>query len=918
MSIASPVPSEILSERLRERRARLQGLRDQARERYSGGAPGLQVATLIAESTDQLIIEIFEEALSGLSDTDRRRLEGQSAILAIGGTGRGELAPFSDVDLLFLRTSACPAAFDECIAQVVRDCWDAGIKLGHSVRTPREALRAAVVDTVFATALVEARRLWGDERLCSSFTARFQRRVVRNRYTRFYQDCVAAREAERVQYGVTDRQLEPDVKRSSGGLRDIHLLRWIGFAAYGTADIDLLRKQGALSLEDATALTAAQEFITRVRVDLHFAAGKAQEVLTREEQLRLAELHGVPATAGQRPVERFMQNYFRHATAVADISERFVTRHRPHSLWQRVVQYLLSHRSNNRFRVSGGQIDVVPRYREEVCHSLDELLNLHELAGLYSAQLTPELTEQIRHAVPALPRDVSPESARLFLSILGLTGQVGRQLRSMFRTRLLDVVLPEITHARCLLQFNQYHCYTVDEHSLRAVEAVEALDSDSGPFGTAYRKIKHKELLHLALLLHDLGKGFERDHSEIGRELAITVAERLRLSTQQRETLVFLVHKHLIMAHLALRRDLSDPELLARFSRDVGSPEWLRMLYVLTAADVTAVGPGAWTSWKAELVTELFERSLQILSGEPSQFREPERVREVCRQVRAVLSAPRLVPVTAGGGASSAADDGADFTPDDVSELDERLQACPLHYLIATPPAQIAEDLAAVRDVARVDGEVLVRGTYDDVHETVEYRVVTRDQVGSGLFSKLTGALTAKGLQILAANICTTSDGIVIDRFRVIDGDHAAPIPAFRLQEVEAAIVEVVAGRETVEALFARHRRFIPRAEAHLLPDPPRVVIDNNSSERFTIVDVFAHDRRGLLYTIARSLLELNLSVSLAKIATHLDQVLDVFYVTDRDGGKLQDEQRLDEIRQTLVARIEEFERGGLLLTAAT
>lgn len=909
MSIPPLAPSENPSERRRAQRARLQALREQAHERYAGGAPGLQVATLICEWTDRLIVEIFEESLGSLSEADRRRVPEQAAIVAIGGTGRGELAPYSDVDLLFLRTSGCPKDFDECIAQTVRDCWDAGIQLGHSVRTPADALAGARGDPAFATALVEARRLWGAERLFASFAARFHRKVVRNRYAKFYHDCIAARDAERAQHGVSERQLEPDVKRSSGGLRDIHLLRWIGFAAYGTPDIDLLRRQGAISKEDAEALMAAQEFLTRIRVDLHFAAGKAQEVLTREEQLRLADLHGVQGTAGQRPVERFMQMYFRHSTAVADISSRFTARERPRTFWSRFGQFLLSHRSNQVYRVSGGEIDVVPRHRESVCNHLGGLLNLYELAGLYSAQLAPDLAEQIRRSAPLLSREISANDAQLFLSILRATGQVGRQLRSMFATGLLEVVLPEMTHARCLLQFNQYHCYTVDEHSLRAVEAAEAFDGDTGPIGTAYRKIKRKEILHLALLLHDLGKGFERDHSEIGRELAATVADRLRLSAQQKETLVFLVHKHLLMSHLALRRDLSDPEVLARFSRDVGSPEWLRMLYVLTAADIIAVGPGAWTGWKSELVTELFDRSLQILSGEPSQFREAERVRHVCRLVRAAMRPPATV------GASSRLATGPvpDESPDTPSDLEERLRAFPTHYLIATPPEQIVDDLAVARQVAEHEDEVVVRGTREPLHDAVEYRVVTRDQVGSGLFGKVTGVLTAKGLQILSANICTTTDGIVIDRFRVLDGDHTGSVPDFRLREVESAIVEVLTGQQTVEGLFQRHRRLIPRSDAlRPLREPTRVVIDNNSSERFTILDVFAHDRRGLLYTIATALFELNLSVCLAKIATHVDQVLDVFYVTDRDGGKLQDDQRLETIRQTLAARIEDFERAGL------
>jgi [protein-PII] uridylyltransferase len=484
---------------------------------------------------------------------------------------------------------------------------------------------------------------------------------------------------------------------------------------------------------------------------------------------------------------------------------------------------------------------------------------------------------------------------------------VGRLLREMYGTGLLELVLPEMSHARCLLQFNQYHSYTVDEHSLRAVEAAEKLSVDPGPVGVACRQIRHKEILHLALLLHDLGKGYETDHSDVGRDIARAVAARLGLSSQLAQTLEFLVHKHLLMAHLAFRRDLSDVAMLMRFSRDVGSPELLRMLFVLTAADMTAVGPGTWTNWKAELLTELFERSLQILSGVPPKFREAERVREIADRVHALLD-----------GAPSPASAGRKLAPVDAAALprrDEHFDALPLHYLTATPPEQIALDLAAIRRLA--DEELIVRGSYEQSTNTVEYRVITRDTIGSGLFSKITGALTANGLEILSASICTTTEGVVIDSFRVQDGDHFGAVPEFRLRAVEAAIVDVLAGLTTVEGLFQRHRRLL-RAEAlKLFRESTRVVIDNDSSERFTIIDVFAHDRRGLLYTIAALLLELGLSVSLAKISTHLDQVLDVFYVTDRDGGRLQDDGRLAEIQRVMTERIEDFEHRGLLARAS-
>jgi [protein-PII] uridylyltransferase len=889
----SAVPAEDgWREKLAQQRLRLQSLRDQARERYAGGAPGLQVAALICDMTDEVVRELFESAIHRFPSAVRDSIRHQVAIVAVGGTGRGELAPYSDVDLLFVHVPRCSVCLTDSIAQFVRDCWDGGIKLGHSVRTVRDALTSARIDPQFATALVEARYLWGCSPLFDSLMARYRRQVTRGSFASFYQAVLKSRFEERQQHGETERQLEPDVKRSAGGLRDIHLIRWLGFARYGTSNLDILRMEGAISREDAQALVSAQEFLTRIRVDLHFSADKAQEVLTRDEQLRLAELHGVTSSPGQRPVERFMQTYFRHSTAIADIADRFVARHRPLSLAARFWKFIRSHNSNELYRVND-EIDLAPRHRSRFRETLESQLHVFELAAQYSVQLAPYLIEQIRRIAATLPREVSPESARLFLSILRSTGQVGRQLRDMYRAGILEIVIPEMSHARCLLQFNQYHSYTVDEHSIRAVEAAEQFEKDSGVLGTAYRNIKHRELLHLALLLHDLGKGYEQDHSDVGRDIAVAVAERLRLSAQNTEMLVFLVHKHLLMAHIAFRRDLSDTQMLAKFSRDVGSTERLRKLLVLTASDMTAVGPNTWTNWKAELLTGLFEGALQILSGAPPKFREGERIREITGGVRRLLEqSPQTLP----------------------GWKDEDLDSLPLHYLVATPADQIVRDLVSIRKLSPDD--VIIQGKYDPVTATVEYRMITHDAVGSGLFHKITGVLAAKGLQILSANICTTLQGVVIDSFRVRDLEHAAEVPEFRLREVERAVREVLRGQATVEQIFDRNRRFMKAGSTPACREPTRVVIDNDSSEKFTVVDVFATDRRGLLYIIAATLLDLGLSVSLAKIATHIDQVLDVFYVTDREGRKLSDE-RLQLVQAALYSRIEAFERDGLISMAA-
>lgn len=886
----TPPQAEQPHERIARQKARLAQLRQKALDRYNSGAPGLQVASLISEMIDGLIIRLFEEVLAQLSPETREEIRNTTAIVAVGGSGRGELCPFSDADLLFLQRREAPAGYAECVAQVVRDCWDAGIKLGHSTRSLTNAIQHAEEDPQFATSLVEARCLWGDSRLVEALSSRFAGWVRRRRST-FFRRCVKERDAERQQFGDVAQQLEPDIKRGTGGLRDIHLIRWAGFAWYGTSDLDLLRMEGALSRDDFQSLQDAHEYLTRIRVELHFAAGRAQEVLSRAEQMRLAHLYGFEDQGGQRGVERFMQTYFRHATRVAAIAGRFVTRHAPVPLGRRIERLILSHRRDRHFRVSTTEIDILPSERAHVCGSLERVTQLFELAGLNSVAVHPETLEAIAAAAPRLSSEVSAETAQRFLSILSRPGQVGRVLRQMYLTGILDRIIPEVSHIRCLMQFNQYHSFTVDEHTLRAVEAAESFEKDPGPLGEAYRSIRHKELLHLSLLLHDLGKGYEEDHCEVGKRIAERVGHQLRLSHRSRETIAFLVQKHLLMTNFAFRRDLSDRAGIAAFSRDIGSTELLKMLFVHTAADMTAVGPGVWTDWKAGLIAELYERVLIALSGEERGVRTLERIRRSVDTVKERWLAARNTDLT---------------NAEAVAQITDRLDQFPEHYFSVTSPEQVLLDLDVLERVPLE--EIVVTGHFDPETRTVEYRIYCRDTVGSGIFSKVTGALTSQRLGILTADICTTRDGYVVDALRVADDDFVGEIPLERISQVAAAVKAVLSGEATVETLLARGRRFDANSHQQLIREPTRVVIDNEFSEQYTVIDVFAHDCPGLLYRIAATLLSLNLSVWRAKIATHVDQVVDVLYVSDARGGKILSEDRLSTIQTVLCHRIEELE----------
>ncbi len=881
-------------ERITANRTRVSHMREQVQRRFREGADGISLLATLSEAADKLIVDLLEEALGSVSPELRAAVEKRLVVLAVGGSGRGEMCPYSDVDLLFLYQPDphTNAIVQQVTSQVVRDLWDAWVKLGHSVRTFNDALMMAKTDLQFATSLIEIRPLWGNQELGEALHRKFYRSVIRLRQAVFIDECVASRHAEFQEGEATVQQLQPDVKKSAGGLRDIQLIKWIGFARKQTADLGMLRRLGALNRDEHHDLQQAHEFLSRVRIDLHFAAGRPQDVLSRDEQARIARERGFLEVDGQHPAVQFMQQYFFHTANVARIVKRFITLQRPRSIGSRLLKFVMRHRANDVFLVGMDEIDVQPSYRATLCGSLEQILKLYELASLYRVGIAPELAEAVTLATPRLSNLCSVEEAELTRSIFQRGPALGKILRSMYETGVLERAIPEFSRTRFLLQFNQYHHYTVDEHTLRAVEAVTGFENDTGPLGAAYRAVNNKAVLHLAVLLHDVGKGGTQDHSMLGREIAGVVAERLGLSSHQREILMFLVQKHLTMPDLALRRNIADPEVYLPFSRDVGSAEVLRMLYVLSAADLIAVGPETWTSWKAGLLADLYRRVLEALSGQSMHLHEQELLRRKRDAVQLELAGA----VQAG-----------QFTTEWIENTFDTL---PRQYIVDTSPVELAVVLRLIQNLE--DDTVHVRSAFDADTRSVEYRIIARDRIGSGCFSKMAGTLAAMRLDILSAQIATTTEGVILDSFRVIDHDYFGAVPESRMLDVAAAIQRVLLGRETVAELFATNTRHLI-VPPMIMKMPTRVVIDNDSSDKCSVIDVFANDRTGLLYVITKTLLDLDLSVSVAKIATHIDQVLDVFYVTDSNGQKIQQGQRLLTIRDTLQKRIENFEATGAL-----
>jgi [protein-PII] uridylyltransferase len=865
-------------------KARLAEGREKLKQRHLKGTPGNQVCGAMTDLLDTIVLDLYETALVELGETGPNGLGSEVTLVPHGGYGRRDVAPYSDVDLMILHTPAVAKRVTRLAERLVRDVFDVGLTLGQSVRTPQQACDLARQDATICTSLIESRYLVGSVHVFTRFSQRFQQTAQRHSRSLITQ-INEARSEERLQFGETVYLLEPNIKRSQGGLRDIQLLRWVGFARYGTAEPDGLRLCGALSREDHDAIRRALEFLLRLRNEMHFSAGKSNDVLDRVEQVRLAEVFGFEGTEGLLPVEQFMREYFRLTNAVSHVVTPFVAGARGSNRLARWLAPLLSHQFERDFRVGPTQIVANRRGLAKLKGNLEQVLRLVDLANRYNKSIGFATYEVIRSDVRNLSDEITPAIAERFISVLSQPARLGELLRALHEIGVLEKIIPNFVHARCLLQFNDYHKYTVDEHSLRAVERATEFLKDRGPLGKVYQRIKRKWLLHLALLIHDLGKGFAEDHSELGLKIAEDLARRLYLAEHDAETLKFLVHKHLMMSHLAFRRDTSDAQLILRFAVEVGSPETLQMLFVLTAADLAAVGPGVLNAWKIEVLADLYHRAMAHLAGDA-----PDANPEVglIKRRGAIL---RLLQ-------------GEEGWP----WFEKQLAVLPASYLYSTPPQQIATDLRQLHRLT--PGHAMAEGRYQKETNTIEYRVGTHEQIGPGIFHKLTGALTSQGLQILSAEIHTLADGLVFDRFYVHDTDFNGEPPADRLEDVSQKLVAALKNPDSPPPAFRRlWRPDQLRRNAVLRPLPTQVRVDNSTSDRYTILDIFTHDRMGLLYTIAGTLLHCGLSVAVAKIGTYLDQVVDVFYVTDQEGHKISDEDRLRDLRARLLADIEELAR---------
>ncbi len=872
MPLSGGLPPAVLRarDRLKQERVNLRALHD-------SGLSSLQVCGNLTDLFDAIILDLLEAAVQHIG---LDALSNQFVLVAHGGYGRRDVAPYSDVDLMLLHSaehSVAAAAIAQLLSQWI---VDAGCQLGFSLRTPAQALKLAWGDPVSFTSLAESRLLSGSVTLFSSYMQSLRQGAWRRR-KKLIRAVEQARLAERRKYGETVFLLEPNIKRSRGGLRDIQLIRWIGFAQYGETDLARLQKLGHLANEDYQVLDRGLPYLLRLRNQMHFDAGKLQDQLDRGLQMRLAKWSGFRGSEGVLPVEQFMREYFEHTSEIRYCCAHFAETAKWHSPVATSIEHSLGLPVQRDYRVGWRHVWATQTGLERLRRDPAAVLELMSVSSRYEKPIEHQTWREIRAAM--LKRkitEIDRVTGQRFLELMSSSGNLADQLKRLHELRVLEQIIPEMTHARCLLQFNQYHKYTVDAHSIRAVQCVTELESDTGLLGIIYRGLKSKTILHLALLIHDLGKGHVEDHSEVGRRIAESTAERLRLSAQDKETLMFLVHQHLLLANTAFRFDLSNREAAVKFAAVVGSSERLQLLLLLTYADLASVGPEVVNQWKVDLLLQLYHQTdANFRDDKPGDgFRN-----EIASRRELIVQA---VPTR---------------DPQELQWWRSQIEALPIGYLMRTGPHVAVAEIAKLRQLDSAHS--LAWGKYVEAQQAVEYTIATR-QTGQpiGTFHRITGALSSMGLQINAADIHTQPGDIAWDRFIVEDREFDGPPPQARIDAVCRKINQALAPDNTAPPNFPQ-KWFVGknRNAQNLEIQPTQVRFDNSTSEYHTIITLFAYDRMGLLYAVSKVLFDMQLILHFAKISTHLDQVVDVFYVTDMTGKKIEEGTRLYMIRQRLL-----------------
>jgi [protein-PII] uridylyltransferase len=862
--------------------------RDRIEAAHRQGAGGLEVVGLHAELVDAVICQLFRLADASFPHDSREHTHG-CAVVALGGYGRRELNPGSDVDVMFLYPRQVDAYVNAVLNHVLYFLWDLGFSVGHSCRSLADAQRMMETDLTARTAMLEARFLAGYQAVFAEMQERMWRAFQGRRAQQYIAQKLDEQRRRHQKFGGSVYLQEPNVKEGPGGLRDLHVALWIARARHRLAALTDFCTLSLLTPVEVGQCVQALDFLLRVRNELHYLQGGKHDVLNLAVQVPVAANLGF-CDAAEYGVEQFMRHYYLRAGGLHQLSTRVIERcvERSRSHVEAMMKRVRARDIGDDFVELNRQIHILPAQRE--CFRVDpvRLLKIFWYRQEMGYELSGEAKESIRSHLDLIDDDFRRSNRALgfFLAILRAPRGVAETLRQMHQLGVLTAYIPEFTRIACLVQFDYYHRYTVDEHTFVLLDVLESLRDLEDPRLQEFRRIANElrkpEILKLAILLHDIGKGEGPGHTERGVAIAEGVLTRIGLPPGDIAAATFLVAQHLSMAHIAERRDLDDERLIIDFARVVGNEELLRMLYLLTYLDINAVGPQVWTDWKGTLLWELFIKTHTILTrGVPEGEEEHRRA----RSLRAALVA------------ELAGEFGAEA-------VGQHLDLMPIRYVLNTSAAKVAQHLQLIERVRR--GEPVA--VHWSAFPLAGYSEVLVCAPGApGRFTSVVGGLTAHGINILSAQLFSRADGVMIRAFQVSDGRGAASQDEAIWHRFERDLRGLILGQLSARELIRTLRRDLlakPLPRAHEIQT--HVEFDNVVSDRYTVIDIRAQDRLGLLYVIASTLSGLDVDVTLAKIATEVDQAMDVFYVTEKDGRKVTAPERLDLIRQALIHAIAE------------
>lgn len=829
-----------------------------------------------------------DEVIAGLFNLCCKKILPQGAVwpalVATGGYGRGELAPFSDIDLLFLMpaTGPAPTAVVEYMLYVL---WDLGLKVGQAVRSVEECVEESLRDITIRTTLLEARLLAGNADLFAAFERAYQERVVKGTGLAFVAAKLKEREQRHTRFGDSRYMLEPNVKEGTGGLRDLQTLLWITRYLYGIGTLQGLLEAGIITATEAHQVSEAQDFLWKARCHLHLLAGRGEDRLTFDVQSDLAARLGYAGDTANARGEAFMREYFRMVRTVGTLT-RIICAHIEGEFATRITGAeagSLPPRPRDSevdgFVVRNGWLDCASEHQFD--HNPVEMLRLFSVAQEQKLDVAPSAWRSIIRLLPRVKKTfpTDPEANRLFLAILTSRHNPELALRRLTDVGLMMHVLPDWGRVVALMQYDMYHVFTVEEHTLNAIGVLHRVESGQlqaeFPLATELaQKIASRRALYVAVLLHDICKGRQGDHSDLGAELALELGPRLGLDDEETETVSWLVRYHLFMSQTAFKRDVDDASTVPDFASVVRSAERLRLLTILTTVDIFAVGPGRWTSWKSMLIDKLYHRTEQVLLGGFDVEQEGARVEQALAALRGKLPdwPERVFAVHSARGSPSY---WAAFSADDLS----------WHARLMRQADRRHEGMAiAMRTDAR-----------RNVTEVVVYTAQRRD-----LWPLLSGALAMGGANILDARLFDMKDGWSLAVFAVQDAVGSPFDTGARLERLEMGLRRVLSGSFALTDELARRRS--PRTRrTEVFAVAPRVRVDNAASRLFTVIEVNGQDRLGLLHDLTRALVDHELHISSACISTYGNQVVDVFYVKNRFGVKVEHEAQITAIRQALL-----------------